>query len=133
MGRSINGTSRPSSTLADYLEFGNAGASYETQSVRDSVRYVLADSGAANAYVLPVSSVGVGQSITFRASNANTGASTLNTPATGVKSLVNADGSALSAAQIRGNAAVQVTYDGSQFVLYAKRPFNDRVVVIDTN
>jgi hypothetical protein len=132
-GRSINGTSRPSSTLADYLEFGNAGASYETQGVRDSVRYVLADSGAANAYAVSVSSVGVGQSITFRASNANTGASTLNTPATGVKTLVNADGSGLSAAQIRANAAVQVTYDGSQFVLYAKRPFNDRVVVIDSN
>jgi hypothetical protein len=32
-GRSINGSSRPSSTLGDYLEFGNATASYERQTV----------------------------------------------------------------------------------------------------
>jgi hypothetical protein len=43
------------------------------------------------------------------------------------------DGTPLTGAQIRANAAVQVTYDGSQFVLAPKRPFNDRVVVIDSN
>jgi hypothetical protein len=32
-GRSINGSTRPSSTLADYLEFGNATGSYEKQTV----------------------------------------------------------------------------------------------------
>ena len=133
MGRGINGRARPSGTLADYLEFGNVGASYEKQTVRDSVRYVWPDTGGANAYVLSVSSVGVGQGITFRATSANTGASTLNTAATGVKNLVNADGTPLTAAQIRANAAVQVTYDGAQFLLAPKRPFNDRVVVIDSN
>jgi hypothetical protein len=133
MGRGINGQSRPSASLADYLEFGNAGASYEKQTVRDSVRYIWADTGAANAYALPISSVGVGQAITFRAKFANTGASTLNTTPTGVKNVVNADGTPLTGAQIRANAAVQVTYDGSQFVLAPKRPFNDRVVVIDSN
>lgn len=133
MGRGINGQSRPSASLADYLEFGNAGASYEKQTVRDSVRYIWADTGAANAYALPISSVGVGQAITFRAKFANTGASTLNTAPTGVKNVVNADGTPLTGAQIRANAAVQVTYDGSQFVLAPKRPFNDRVVVIDSN
>ena len=45
---------------------------------------------------------------------------------------INPDGSNLSAGQIRTNAAVQVVFDGTQFVL-AKRPFNDRVVVIDAN
>ena len=32
-GRSINGSTRPSSTLADYLEFGNATGNYEKQTV----------------------------------------------------------------------------------------------------
>jgi hypothetical protein len=32
-GRSINGTMRPSATLADYLEFGNATAAFESQTV----------------------------------------------------------------------------------------------------
>jgi hypothetical protein len=133
MGRAVNGRPRPSATLADYLEFGNAGASYEKQAVRDSLRNVWADVGGANAYNVGLSAIGVGQSLTFRATNTNTGASTINTSATGVKNLVNADGSTLTAAQIRANAAVQITYDGTQFVLAAKRPFNDRVVVIDSN
>jgi len=32
-GRSINGTARPSATLANYLEFGNATAAFESQTV----------------------------------------------------------------------------------------------------
>jgi hypothetical protein len=133
MGRSVNGDARPSTALADYLEFGNASGSYEKQNVRDSVRYIVPDTGGANAYTLPLTSVSVGQPIVFRAANANTGASTLNTPATGVKNLVNPDGSNLNSSQIQANAAVQVGYDGTKFVLYAKRPFNDRFVVIDSN
>lgn len=133
MGRSINGNTRPSATLADYLEYGNVGASYENQNVRDSVRNVLTDTGAANAYVVSLTSVSVGKPIYFRAANTNTGASTLNTAATGVKSLLNSDGSALSASQVRQNNALLVTWDGTQFVLATKRPFNDRVLVIDHN
>ena len=133
MGRGINGNTRPSATLADYLEYGNVGASYENQNVRDSVRNVLTDTGGANAYAVSQSAVVVGKPIYFRATNTNTGASTLSTAATGVKNLVNSDGSALSASQIRANNAVLVTYDGTQFVLATKRPFNDRVLVIDHN
>jgi len=132
-GRSINGNTRPSATLADYLEYGNVGAIYENQNVRDNVRNVLADSGGANAYSVSQSSVSIGRPIYFRAANTNTGASTLNTAATGVKNLVNSDGSALSASQVRANNALLVTYDGTQFVLATKRPFNDRVLVIDHN
>ena len=36
-GRSINGTARPSATLADYLEFGNAAGSFERQPVSTAV------------------------------------------------------------------------------------------------
>lgn len=133
MGRSINGQTRPSSNLGDYLEYGNAGALYENQNVRDSVRNVLADAGGVNTYSITLTSVSVGKPIYFRAANNNTSASTLTTGATGVKSLVNSDGSALSASQIRANNAVLVTWDGVQFVLASKRPFNDRVLVIDHN
>ena len=35
-GRSVNGTARPSSTLGDYLEFGNATAAYERRTVSAS-------------------------------------------------------------------------------------------------
>ncbi len=40
-GRSINGTARPSSTLANYLEFGNATATFERQPVSLSVAAAL--------------------------------------------------------------------------------------------
>ena len=133
MGRSINGNTRPSATLADYLEYGNVGALYENQNVRDRVRNVLTDTGAANAYAVSQSSVVVGKPIYFRAANTNTGASTLSTAATGVKNLLNSDGSALSASQIRQNNALLITWDGTQFILASKRPFNDRVLVIDHN
>jgi hypothetical protein len=41
-GRSINGTARPSSTLANYLEFGNATGAYERRTVSASVATPLA-------------------------------------------------------------------------------------------
>jgi hypothetical protein len=40
-GRSINGTTRPSATLADYLEFGNAAGSFERQPVSTAVAPAL--------------------------------------------------------------------------------------------
>jgi hypothetical protein len=142
-GRSVNGASRPSATLADYLEFGNAVGSFERQNIgpmlyRDqsapAVATAYTDTGAANAYAISLSAVSVGQPIYFKvkSGNTNTGASTLNTPATGIKNIVNVDGSVLAASQILSNAVVQVVYDGTQYLLY-KRPFNDRIVVVDSN
>jgi hypothetical protein len=40
-GRSINGTTRPSATLANYLEFGNATAAFESQTVSRTVAAAL--------------------------------------------------------------------------------------------
>ena len=40
-GRSINGSSRPSGTLGDYLEFGNATSSFERQPVSTAVAAAL--------------------------------------------------------------------------------------------
>ena len=66
------------------------------------------------------------------AANTNTASSTLTTTATGLKNLVNADGSNMTAAAIRANAIVEVVYDGTKFVLL-KRPINDRFAVLGSN
>jgi hypothetical protein len=131
-GRSVNGRPRPSATLADYFEFGNAKGTFEAQSVSPVAAMIHADTGAANAYTVAVTFLATGAGFQFRATNANTGDSTLNTTATGTRSLLNPDGSNLAAATIQANAAVQVTWDGTQFVL-SKRPFNDRIAAIAGN
>ncbi len=131
-GRSINGRARPSATLADYFEFGNTKGTFERQTVAAPAASMYADTGSANAYVVAATSVATGATFQFRATNANTNNSTLTTTATGLKNLVNLDGTNLAAATIQANAAVQVTWDGTKFLL-SKRPFNDRVVAIGSN
>jgi hypothetical protein len=131
-GRSINGSSRPSSALADYLEFGNVGGTLERHVVTHATASAYVDTGGSNAYVVPAASVSAGTMIQFRALSANTGASTLNTPATGTRAMVNTDGSALNASTIQANGMVQVFYNGSQFLLM-RRPFNDRIIVVGSN
>jgi hypothetical protein len=82
------------------------------------------DSGAADAYVLTVT--GSKQSPTayvagfrarFIAGNSNTGASTVNAGALGVKSIKRQDGSALSAGDIVAGQIIKLEYDGTNFVL----------------
>lgn len=130
-GRSINGNARPSSTLADYLEFGNRSANFEKLPVTGAFSGTYADTGGANAYNI-AAPVSIGRPLQFKAVNANTGASTLAATGISATNLVNADGSALSASQIQAGAVSEVAYDGTRFKLY-KRPFNDRVIVIDSN
>jgi hypothetical protein len=131
-GRAVNGRTRPSSTLADYFEFGNANGAFVRQTITPASASMYLDTGAANAYALAITSLAANSTLQFRALNSNTGTSTLTTTATGTRSLVNADGSNLSALTILANAAVQVTWDGTKFVL-AKRPFNDRVITSASN
>jgi flagellar hook-associated protein 1 FlgK len=82
-----------------------------------------ADSGAANAYVLDLSpnvtSLSAGDTFTFRAANANTGASTLVIDALGAVA-IQLDGAALTGAEIGGSAIVTVQYDGTQFQLISR-------------
>lgn len=82
----------------------------------------LVDTGAANAYVVTFGagitvSLAAGLSIQFKATNANTGASTLNASATGVKNIVNQDGSALVGGRIPAGSIVSVVYDGTSYQL----------------
>ena len=130
-GRSINGSSRPSSALADYLEFGNRIGNFEKLPVAGSIANSYSDAGSPNAYAI-TSSIATGRPFQFKAANANTGTSTLTTATTGTQSLRNVDGSNLTAAQILLNSVNEVTYDGTQFIL-TKRPFNDRIIVIGSN
>lgn len=100
-------------------DLGNLQAAIQSQNTFSNF---AVDSGAANAYVT-TPAVGITATLTaglmlqFKATNANTGASTLNHAGLGVKNILNADGSALGAGQIYG--VVQVVYDGTQFVLMA--------------
>jgi hypothetical protein len=132
-GRSLNAAARPSATLSDYLEFGNANSAFESRTVTTVSPAPLADSGAADAYVVAGVSPVTGTSFQFKALSANTGgASTLTTVATGTRTLVNLDGSSLAASTISANAVVQVLYDGTRFLLL-KQPFNDRIVASGSN
>jgi hypothetical protein len=85
------------------------------------------DTGAANAYAITVSSpqtvsLAAGLPIQFKATNANTGASTLQINALAAKNILNPNGTALSNAQISAGAVVTVIYDGTQFMLLGAQP-----------
>lgn len=87
----------------------------------------VADTGAANAYVVTcpaniTATLAAGLRVQFKATNANTGASTLNVNATGVKNILNIDGSNLLAGQIPANGIVDVLFDGTQYQLQTNAP-----------
>lgn len=80
------------------------------------------DVGAANAYVITVSSPqtvtqAAGLRVQFIATNVNTGASTFQINALAVKNIKNLNGSALVAGQIPANSIVDLAYDGTQYLL----------------
>lgn len=81
--------------------------------------YVV-DTGTANAYVITpapaISGYIAGQGVSFKATNANTGASTVNTNALGTKNIFN-KGAALIGGEILANQIIQIEYDGTQFQL----------------
>ena len=81
----------------------------------------VADTGAANAYVVTpipaITAYAAGQIFTFKATNANTGASTINVSGLGVKSIVKQSTVALSSNDIIANQVVTICYDGTNFQL----------------
>ena len=82
----------------------------------------LVDSGAANAYVVTkpantILALAPGLPIQFKATNANTGSSTLNADGTGAKNILTPAGLALTAGAIPANGIVTVMYDGTQYQL----------------
>ncbi len=105
---------------------GNATAKTNYASAADVIDQDLlfyVDTGAADAYVItPSPSIGAyeeGQRLVFRATNANTGATTLNVNALGATTVETNDAAALEANMIVVGGYYEVTYDanGSRFVL----------------
>lgn len=83
------------------------------------------DTGAADDYILtiptllldPIGGLLPGVKVSFKATNTNTGASTLTINALSPFSIVNNEGTALSSGNIVANSVYELTYDGSSFVL----------------
>lgn len=78
-----------------------------------------ADTGIANAYVVTLSpaptAYAVGMKISFKALNANTGASTVNVNSLGIKTMTKNVSSALVAGDILVGQIVDLEFDGAQF------------------
>jgi hypothetical protein len=81
----------------------------------------VGDTGAANAYVITASPAATayttGQRFTFKAANANTGASTINVNGLGVKNITKNFNTALVANDILASQIVEIEYDGTEFQL----------------
>ncbi len=82
------------------------------------------DTGAANAYVATPApawtSYTAGAALYVKIANANTGTSTINVNALGVKNILNQDGSNLEANALRAGNVYGLLYDGTQFELVNK-------------
>lgn len=113
------GQSPPWSLTA--LDANDAGLAAATASANADATYAV-DTGAANAYVLTLPA-GVTATLTapllvwWKASAANTGASTLAVGALAAQPILNPGGSALSAGQIPLNGVMGTIYDGTNYYL----------------
>ena len=94
-----------------------------SSSINDANTYsnYAVDTGAANAYIVTYTSLTTtytaGLRLQFKATNANTGASTINVNAQGVKNITFPNGTSLGPGTILANAIIDVIYDGTQFLL----------------
>lgn len=84
--------------------------------------YAGTDTGAANAYVIsfaagqPIpTAYAAGMRVSFKASNANTGASTVNVNGLGAVAIYRASGVALAANDINSGQVVRLEHDGTRF------------------
>ncbi len=103
-----------------FQEIGiNDGSSFVSIISNESNLRYAADTGAADAYVVTLSpaltAYTAGIVVYFKATNANTGASTLNVNGLGAKSIVKEMNEALIANDILASHLVQVQYDGTNF------------------
>ncbi len=99
-------------------EYGAAGQ------IQDNSFSHATDTGAADAYVIAptpsITAYAAGQEFSFVATNANTGASTLNVSGVGAKTIKkNGNSTDLAAGDIAANDLVVVRYDGTVFQMIA--------------
>lgn len=92
----------------------------------------VADTGVADAYAIApspaITAYAAGQVFTFKATNANTGASTVNVNSLGVKSIKKNVSAALTGGEILASAIVTIVYDGTNFQLFTPTAFTTPVV-----
>lgn len=93
----------------------------ETNLKQGKVNYAV-DSGAADAYVVSLphtpASYADGLHVRFKATNTNTGASTINVNSLGVKSIKKIDGTALSAGDLTANGIYDIYYNSTTGFFY---------------
>lgn len=84
----------------------------------------VADTGTANTYAIApspaITAYAVGQTFSFKATNANTTASTLNVNSLGTKNIFKRGSLALVANDIIAGQIVEVEYDGTQFQMLSQ-------------
>lgn len=119
-----NTLARASAVNAENTAIQTALATIPTAAIINEGRVIYAaDTGAANAYVVAMSktltayTAGLSLRILIGAGNSNTGASTLNVDSLGVKNILRSDGAAPESNDIRAGSIIEVTYDGTQFIL----------------
>jgi hypothetical protein len=103
----------------DYTAAQVTGAASQAGVQNESYVYA-ADSGAANVYAVTLAPVpgayAAGLQVTFKAANANTGASTLNVNGLGAEAIKKSGGAtALATGDILAGQIVSVVYDGTNF------------------
>jgi hypothetical protein len=113
------GTNTTQIATTAFVEGELSSGSFATKSGVQQEAYVYsADSGSTNAYAVtlsPAPTIITGSSIIFKASNSNTGASTLNVNGTGPVSIVKSVASPLDAGDILAGQIVAVTFDGTHY------------------
>jgi hypothetical protein len=112
----------PTKTYAEAIDSATTSAfSTIDGQIADGSAWYKADTGAADAYVVTlspaVSSNVVGRKTSFKAANANTGASTLNINGIGAEAIKRQNGSALSGNDILASSIYTVVWDGTNYIL----------------
>lgn len=93
---------------------------------------ILSDSGSANAYAVTCTpapaAYETGMRIKFKATNANTGASTVNVNGLGTKTIKRYGTTDLSSGDIQANQIITVEYDGTNFLLVGSSTFGSSLL-----
>lgn len=101
----------------DAIDAGFQKLPDEADIKRGTINYTATDTGAANAYVVSIPSAPTafvdGMQVVFKAVATNTGASTINVNALGVKNIKRQDGSALISGDIQAGKICQLRYNST--------------------
>jgi hypothetical protein len=103
----------------DHVHPSDTTKATPAQVQQGSLNYA-ADTGSANAYAIalsPAPTLAAGLPLYFKASNANTGPSTLAVNGGTAKAITKSGATALAGAEISAGQIVLVVYDGTQFQL----------------